>query len=365
MTIHFVYVQGNGVGTPFAITNELAKRLEVKYRVIVYDWAEKTTIYPVPGDILLGHAHPLKNTVLRRSFNQNGWHKKVLLCPFAHAMPEYIAFLDELVCYADKYLAICGPYWTKTIEDSLFAHWKNKIERIDLAINRSHFPFIKKNFNPPGQRKFVTIGRLGKNKGSDYYASIADEARHLSFSWIGGNIFSENSHVTAVGALDFKNNSAVQKLAEFDFVIQCGRSDANPTTLLEGASVGLIPICTPQSGYDDTPWIKNIPLNNINETINILNDLNNTPESLLQSLQLKAQVDLDSHYNWERFTSQVLFTLEEPPLEHQDKGYQGTSQIQKKLSDLASDYEQSLNQELNTSIFKKIVSKIKSKIQAR
>ncbi|GIV50477.1 MAG: hypothetical protein KatS3mg038_0998 [Candidatus Kapaibacterium sp.] len=42
----------------------------------------------------------------------------------------------------------------------------------------------------------------------------------------------------------------------YDFFLTCGRADANPTTLLEATSWGLLSFCTPQSGYyPDQPFI--------------------------------------------------------------------------------------------------------------
>lgn len=361
MTIHFIYVKGNGIGTPYAITNELANRLSKKYNVIVYDWSEATTIYPVPGDILIGHPHPLSNTVYRRSFFNPGWSKRILLCPFAHKMPEYIAFLDPLVCQSDKYIAICGPYWIRTIEDSLFSHWREKIERIDLAVRRDHFPYIKTIFNPAGNRKFVSIGRQGLNKGSDYLAKLAEALPNLSFSWIGGDQ-SNSPNIKALGALDFSKKESLQTLAKFDFVIQCGRSDANPTTLLEGASVGLVPLCTPQSGYDDSPWIINFPLDDIDGAAKILNELNNLEEKELAILQTKAQFALDQHYTWDRFAEQLINTIEENKVRQEIKLNHQSISAKSKLLELSNKFEYSLKQQARIeklrSLPKKIVKKL-------
>ncbi len=311
MTVHFVYVQGDGIGTPFAITNETARRLQQKHSLIVYDWAERATIYPLPGDILIGHPHPVTDTVFRRSFPMPEWGKRIVLCPFAHAQPEYIAFLDQLVPFADRYLAICGPYWLRTIRQSLFAHWEEKVTRVDLGVNQDHFPGLKSSFSPAGRRRFVTVGRLGSNKGSDYLAALAEAAPDLSFSWIGGDCF-PSSQVSSLGAHDFRNRKSLELFAEHDFVIQCGRSDANPTTILEGASLGLVPVCTPQSGYEGYSWLVNIPLDNIEEALGILRMLNQCPESDLRDRQQRAQEAIRKDFTWDHFVSAVEKAIAEP-----------------------------------------------------
>ena len=62
----------------------------------------------------------------------------------------------------------------------------------------------------------------------------------------------------ALGLQDFSAGDARRAVAQFDFMITVGRRDANPTTVLEAMAWGLVPICTPQSGYQDHPGITNI-----------------------------------------------------------------------------------------------------------
>lgn len=316
MTVHFIYVKGDRISTPYAITNELATRLAQKYDLKVYDWVEKITINPAEGDVLIGHPSLLPQSVYNSSFWQKGWSKRILLNPFAHAMPEYIAFLDDLVMECDRYLAICGKYWTDTISESVVSHWQPRIEQIDLAINLNHFPSIKGKFSPSGHRKFVFIGNLyfiqGRDyKGSDYLSAIAEANPDLHIGWIGGGDDKRISNKIKVhGAVDFSNPAGLELVSSYDFLLHCGRSDANPTTILEAAAWGLIPVCTPQSGYYNEDWVVNIPLDDVETASTILRHLNSLPESQLFDYQHKARIALNSHYNWERFSQQVIDCIE-------------------------------------------------------
>jgi hypothetical protein len=89
-------------------------------------------------------------------------------------------------------------------------------------------------------------------------------------------------------------------------MITAGKADGNPTTILEAMAWGLIPVCTPQSGYVDYSSIPNIPLNDINAAVKIIKDLQNMPEDILRQWQKENWNLLDAHFNWERFADQVI-----------------------------------------------------------
>ncbi|NJL10900.1 MAG: glycosyltransferase [Calothrix sp. SM1_7_51] len=313
MTIHLVYVKGNRISAPSAITNELVARLADKYSVKVYDWHEKITIQPSSGDILIGHPHPLPNTIYQNSFWQQGWKKRILMSPFSHAMPECVAFFDNLVVESDAYLAITGKYWIDTLEKSIVSHWQPWIKQLNLAVNTKNYPFIKNKFNPIGQRRFLYIGNTNPPKGCDYLSLIADFNPHIKIGWIGSGQMSSNK-IKAHGQRNFSRNSSLKLVSNYDFILQCGRSDANPTTILEAAAWGLIPVCTPQSGYYNEDWVINIPLDDIESASNILKSLNNLGEDDLREYQRKARVALEKYYHWDRFAKDVMECIESPKI---------------------------------------------------
>lgn len=311
MTLHFIYVKGEGKHTPYAIANQLTAYLSKFYTIKLYDWDDKTTIVPEAGDILLGLPHHEKGTIFRNSFWHPHWGKKIIFSPIHHAMPWYNAHLDPYVEHTDDFLAICGKYWIDTWNDSFFSHWWPWITHLDLAVDPQDFPYLKEKINPSGQRKFLYIGNTSEYKGCDYLAQLADANPHLSIGWIGpGAINSQN--IKSYGKLDLASSEGRQLVAEYDFLLTCGRSDANPTTILEAASWGLVTICTPQSGYYNEDWFVNIPLYQVGKASAILNDLSICPEEKLRVLQQKARQTLESHYNWQRFCRQVHQSLEAP-----------------------------------------------------
>lgn len=311
MTVHFVYIKGDSISTPAAITNEVAARLALRFALKVYDWAERITIHPEPGDVLIGHPSLDDDTVFNTSFYQPGWARRIVFSPFAHAMLEYNGYTDPFAVEAELYLAICGKYWFDTNESSKTSHWHYKMVHCDLAVNREHFPQIKHSFNPPGRRRFLYIGRPGACKGTDYLAALAQANPTVDFGWCGqGHI--PSPRITAYGLQDFRTTEAKQLVANYDFLITCGRSDANPTTILESAAWGLIPVATLQSGYCGDDWLVNIPLDDVTGASAVLRRLNECPEVELLRRQAAGFHQLDRHYNWDRVTQQICDVIEMP-----------------------------------------------------
>lgn len=336
MTIHLVYVKGNSISTPYSITNELARRLSRQAEVRVYDWTETATILPQPGDILIGHPHPHQSAIFVNSFWQQGWQKRIILMPFHHAMLKYIAWLDPLVEAADAFLAITGKYWIDTMLDTLVSHWQPKIIHLDLAVNRQNFPVIKHQFNPPGKRQFLYIGHTLDYKGFDYLEQLAIRNPELAIGWVGSGRRCTN-RITTHGILDFTQASSLDLVSQYDFLLTCGRSDANPTTILEAAAWGLIPVCTPQSGYYHEDWLINIPLDQPQAASKILNELNHLSNEQLLRYQAAAQVTLPHHYQWDRFAQQVIdcLTHEMPALPMDGNWLKRTEQNRKALRRIA------------------------------
>jgi hypothetical protein len=181
---------------------------------------------------------------------------------------------------------------------------------LDLAVNRDDFPVIKTDFSRKGARKFVTISANNAYKNLGYLSEIALANPQIQISWIGGKDGEELPGVTSLGYVDFQSNAGKDLLKKFDFLIMTGKSDANPTTILEAMAWGLIPICTPQSGYEETPGMINIPLGKSNIALDILNRVNQTETKRLKEMQAYNWQSLDTYFNWNRFSDVVLQAIE-------------------------------------------------------
>lgn len=315
--IHFVYPRDHSrQSSPFCIGNEIGDRLQRDYEVRFYDWRDQICIRPAPGDVLLGHPHRRANTVFARSLSEPGFARRILMQPYAADMRQ-VSYLDRLLDRCDLFLAITGNYWFSRVERSPFARWRPKMRHLDLAVNRAHFPLIKQRFNPPGQRRFVYIGNTAHLKNTAYLSRLATARSSADISWIGRGK-RRIAGVRELGFMDFSQPGARTALEQFDFMITVGALDANPTTILESMSWGLIPVCTMQSGYEGSAGIVNLPLNNVAAAQPVLDYLQHCGEAELQRLQSEGQAALREHYHWDRLYAQVRAAIEDedsPPLE--------------------------------------------------
>ncbi len=317
-TIHLVYPHGSRISCPDAIGRNVGQRLAQHYRVCYYEWDSAQQIEIGKNDVLVGHPHPSPGTCFRLNYRKPGWRRIIAICPYAHGDETQAAFLDALLPYCDLYLAVTGNYWFSTVQDSCYAHWFPKMRHLDLAIDRADFPVLKTVFNPPGKRRFTYIGHTRWYKNPQYLTKIAKALPEFSFSWIGPT---RKRHLlqrtpdtiegfSPLGFQNFSTDQGRQVIASHDFMITVGLSDPNPTTILESMAWGLIPVCSPQSGYMNWPGIVNIPVNDLQGAVEILRQLQDMPDETLTSMQSANWKALDEHFNWDRFTQTIIEAIE-------------------------------------------------------
>lgn len=310
-TVHLVYPHQPRISCPDAIGHQLGIRLAQHYTVRLYDWDAIQRIRPAPGDVLIGHPHPAPWTCFRWSASQRGWRRVIMLSPYNHGDPWQVSFLDAVIGRCDLYLAITGRYWYESVADSLYAHWQPKMVHVDLAIDRADFPVLKQEFNPPGERRFVYIGHSGWTKNTPYLTAIAEAAPDCPIAWIGRG----EQPIPGLQPLGFQNFATPEgkrSVAAHDFLLTVGRADANPTTVLEAMAWGLIPVCTPQSGYVGYPSIVNVPLDDPAGAAAVLRRLQTAPQSELAGWQSRNWQLLNEHFQWDRFAAQVISAIESP-----------------------------------------------------
>jgi glycosyltransferase involved in cell wall biosynthesis len=294
---------------PDAIGRKLGEHLRARHDVRQYDWDDTRAITPGSDAVLLGHAHPAPWTIFRRSAARPGWRRILPLSPYSHGDNYQVAFLDRTIHRADLYLAITGNRWFETVGDSAFAHWRPKMVHVDLAVDRTDFPRVKGAFAEQGRRRFLYIGHTRWYKNTDYLSTIAALMPEADFSWIGHG-GRPIAGLKALGRWNFATEEARRLVAEHDFLVTAGSSDANPTTILEAMAWGLIPVCTPESGYRGLAGVPNIPLDDAHAAVAILRELQAAPSARLEELRAMNDAALEEHFNWERFCHVVAEAIE-------------------------------------------------------
>ena len=307
--VHLVYPVGNKISTPDTIGRHLHHALEKHYQVTTYNYDEIKIIQPGNSDILIGHWHPNPLTIFRMSAQKKGWKRVLALAPFCpHPTGWHNAFGNKIIKNCDRFLAITGNAWMNRLKDSPFHHWEPKIVHLDLAVDRVDFPFIKKNFNPAGKRRFLYIGHTAWCKNISFLENLAKELPETDFAWMGGN--QSLKKIKGLGKFDFSEQEAKNLIQDYDFFLTVGTADANPTTILEAMAWGLIPVCSVQSGYEGFSGIQNISIDLIEDAVATIKNLQSVPEEQLRLWQHENLECLDGHFNWERFCSQVLDEIE-------------------------------------------------------
>ena len=300
----------NPLQAPWTITKNLFTYLRRYTRVKLYDWDEYGQIQCGPRDIILGHPHSDPQTIIQQTVLASPRCRlKALLFPMHHAMPTISQFTLPLIKKADKVLGIMGPYWRDRLDQSHFAPWKHKITSLDMAIDVREYPFVKKQFNPPGRRGYLYIGGNRPEKGCDVLSATMKQLNGFRRGWIGGG--EEILNVPRLAPYASLTPQFVSSLAnEYDFFVNTSVSDANPTTILEAMAWGFPVACTPQSGYYNMSTVTTLNTTDIEDNVKKLLDLQYAPEERLQQMSREARRLVETHYTWEHFCSSVWRELE-------------------------------------------------------
>lgn len=303
--IHLVYPHRARISAPDVIGATLARALARMDEVATHEVDSFHRIRPAPGDILVGHAYQFGPTVFRRSVRDPRWARRILLQPYNGDWAQ-VGFLDQVIDDCDLFLAITGRYWFDRVPETRAVRWLPKMIHVDLAVDRASFAPVKTKFNPPGKRRVLYIGNDHPGKNIPYLRQIA-RAWEGGIDWAGRGVAAPP--LRQLGFVDFASAAGRRLVAEYDFLITVGCADANPTTVLEAMAWGLIPICTPTSGYEGEPGIVNVPTNDVAAVRAVLDRLQSADESVLRDLQAAGAARLDAHFTWDRFSAQVIAAI--------------------------------------------------------
>lgn len=303
--------------SPYTITWHLGRFLRDKLRGRGYELAYRNLDDVMPAnvqsdDIIMAHSwYP-------RGFMTETLNCKVrarfLLQPYQHDIVgrNESWWIKKIADACDHLFFVTGPYWWDTMHEGLYGDWKEKATRLDMAVNPGLHPHSKKHWNAPGKRKFLAIGADIPYKGLDM---IADLARiggfHLGyFGAVSGEKFQHVPQFQHNGARDFTPDVQAWIANEYDAFISLARGDANPTTLLETACWGLLPMCNQESGYwPDKPFVelrKDDTLFNLAQ----IDWLQSASEYELRQRAEQIRCEVIERHGWARFYETVWSGLE-------------------------------------------------------
>jgi hypothetical protein len=244
MTVHLVYPYqpppGRAYSAPWTIGMELGKALrKAGHQVVQYDWDQPGVIAPSPGDILIGHPSPEPGRVFRSSLCAP-WSRVIGIAPW-NGSDEYTERMDATVMRSDHTFLICGGYWAQRRPD----RWMGRTTCLDMFVPIEGYPWLDIQRRPPGRRRFLYIGCTVPQKNTAYLEALISATGytvgHAGYGRVAGSI----EH----GMVDFQSEAGRRLVAEYDYLIMTGSHDANPTTVLEAAAWGLVPVLTDGCGW--------------------------------------------------------------------------------------------------------------------
>lgn len=317
-TLWFSYSTVNGIdaheprNSPYSITWNLGRFLRAKVHALGYEFQyrnldDTTSANVQDDDVIIAHSwYP-------RGFMTETLDCKVrarfLLQPYQHDIvgKNESWWIKKIADRCDGLLFITGPYWWDTMHEGLYGDWKDRATRIDMAVNPGLHIHSKKRWNVSGQRKFLAIGADIAYKGLDL---IADLARVGGFhlGYYGSAPYERFQHVPQFahyGSREFTPDVQARIADEYDFFLSLAIGDANPTTLLETACWGLLPLCNIQSGYwPDAPFMefrKDDTLFNLAQ----LDYLQSASEYELRQRAERIRCEVVDRHSWTQFCETV------------------------------------------------------------
>jgi glycosyltransferase involved in cell wall biosynthesis len=306
---------------PASLIKHLYLCFSSKMQTFVYHLHEKIKIKFQPDDIFIGTPFfpykPGGNGVTELSISQTRRPKLfALIAPLhcntiietSHINKPYLDSINDIIPNANILFAIMGQYWWDQWEESPYAHWLPKMVRLDLAVDTQDFPRVKTKFNPAGKRRFLFIGRNDPMKGIDLLTKLISKDGKFSGGWIGGG--PDIQGIPRVSPPRDLSPEFMQQIGErFDFFITTGVADPNPTTILESMSWGFPVICTPQSGYYETTYRRNVYHDNIPRSLEVLEELQYAKEEDLMAMANEARTVVETQYTWDKFNSTIISSL--------------------------------------------------------
>jgi glycosyltransferase involved in cell wall biosynthesis len=310
------------VRSPYENTRNIYEALSQRVPTLLYHLTERIHCRFEPDDIFLGHPYfphsEGRYGVTEMALKERTRPRRVaLIAPLHcdvkiktdHINKAFLDDVDELLPAADILFAIMGEYWWDQWDLSPYAHWKTKMVRLDMAVDTKRYPRIKKSFNAPGKRGYIYIGNSSDpRKGVNFLSQIMSHLKDYPKGWIGSG--PDIPNVPRISNSRELTPEYMKVIADrFDFFISPSIADPNPTTILESMAWGFPVVCTPQSGYYETDYRRNIFLDDLAKSVNVLADLQYADESKLHSMADKARAAVVADYSWTKFTSAIIQKL--------------------------------------------------------
>ncbi len=297
-------------------------------------------------DILLGHPtwdpeYTITNNWVKDNAlsAQAACHPNTyILMPWLPKFPAewHMPFVDEQLVQARQIFAICGDIWidqTRQLNgDSIQSRVKDKLVQVNMGC-AAHLLPCKKTFARKSRRNLLHISNLGSTKniplifrstrGLDvtvYMASFGiKKTGNYEINLHNDDGTQTRCYFESLGPID--NNDARMNrfiIDTCDFYIHTSTYDAQATSILENCARGLVPLVTPESGFDCPHAIKLTQDPEANKTI-IHRAVTMSDEEFATRSRGVRQHILD-HHNWQHIYRQIWEHIQQDLITRQDNG---------------------------------------------
>jgi hypothetical protein len=300
------------VSASFNILKALKKRGSVRF----YDLWEKTTARMQEGDTFIGLPlqvydgrswdDPSINCVTRRTLETYNL-KGTIILPYCHDLRYNQSTTGLIEKYGKNLIILSGKYWTDTWDQSPIKGHVTNLLRVNMGIDPTEYPVIKKKFNPPGKRKFLYIGQAAWYKNTTQLEEIAKAIPGFEGGYISSGEIAGWKKIASWADL---TTEFMEKIAEeYDIFVNTSSADPSPATILENMCFGFAVACTPESSYD-YPSLTRLHVSDTAFNVKQLQELQYMDEAeLLRRAQTNRDIAIRNH-DWQDITDKIVGFLE-------------------------------------------------------
>ncbi len=302
------------IRAPHSISHHLLHALKEEFKVKFYSLYEHGVCDTLPGDIVLAQPAPElphnpprsidKHSITYRTFEEKSGIIKIIIMPYSHD-PLYTAWWSEFVRdYGRNCIFISGKHWFDTWNESPFRDFpiQNRM-RMDMGIDLTDYPRVKRRYNPPGKRGFLYIGHTSWYKNTPELERIAAAMPGYRYGHIGGGKIEGWSKIADFADLTPAFMRTVAE--EYDIFVNTSTADPQVTTVLECMAMGFLVAATPESGYH-YPSLHGFSTTDTAANCTVLQALQYMKEGEIEREVAENISLLAKNHSWERISSEVI-----------------------------------------------------------
>jgi len=283
-----------------------------------YDLWEKRAVSMQAGDKFIGLPvqvydgrswdDPSIDCVTRRTLEKYNLDGTIIL-PYCHDLRYNQSTTGLIEKHGKNLVILSGKFWTDSWDQSPIRPYVKNLLRVNMGIDPTEYPVIKKSFNPKGKRKYLYIGQAAWYKNTAQLEAIAAAIPGFEGGYISTGEIKGWKKIASWADL---TTEFMAKLAEeYDIFLNTSSADPSPATILENMCFGFAVACTPESSYN-YPSLTRLHVTDTAFNIKQLADLQNTDEKeLLRRAEVNRGLAIH-HHDWTDITKKIVDFVNRP-----------------------------------------------------